>query len=497
MNYKRYTSLVFIIIIIAIATGILDYYLPAMGDDLKKWSYLGLDEYNLFSRDTIKFIAGHIVGSNGRLFDWLGPVLINCLPRIVIALIMGCMMGLYLLSMLINLPLKSNNWFYILYIGIIISVMPWWDSMWLRVCHYNYIWSTLFDLLYIYFFFKKTEKKISKWTIFGLFILSFFAGAGHEMNGVSMSVAMMIWYFLHGRKEGVARCKRAMIVGLFIGTFTTVAVPSIWHRVASETLHDNLIHLLWTTLPVFIILVLTCIIVYSIPRSREKFKEFIGNEVVQVMVIVATVAAFIALISGIPGRTGWLTESLSIILFARLVLLCDFKIKSFPAVLITFVATAWIVIHYIVTIQWQARVYSEFEEVKTKYIQSTDGIVFYDYTSRYEVSPLTLYRVKGIPDADDKWLSYVMRMVYGNETKEFIVLPTNFENQEFQDSIVVDYYAIYKEKPLLIIAEPDSLMIQVTNNGLNVVNELPQGWFSRPLVQDPGDLVVIRDHLEL
>lgn len=476
MNYKSTKPVCIVVVFIAIACGVLDYFLPAMGDDLVFWNELGLDNYRYPDYSTFKFAASHYLGTNGRMFDWLGPVVINLLPRFFAAVMMGGMMGLYFWVMLLNLnPARPNhNCFYIVFIAIVVAVMPWWDSMWLRVCQFNYVWGTIFDLLFIYLFFKPYNRTWKVW----LFLLGWCAGAAHEQTGLAMTVAFGAWCLARGNFKSMEKRRWTMLAGLILGALSTVATPSIWCRAAVDTVHDNVIHLVLTTLPVYILLLVVLIVMVLSKAGRKRLIDFF-TPAAKIMLLAATVSALIAVMSGIPGRTGWFSESVSIVMLANIVLTLNNTTRRVIAIISAVVAVQFILFHYAYSIYWQSRVYKEVEDVKTLYKDSDNGVVYYDFTGRYDTPIITLSRVKGVPDADDWWLATVLQRVYGSPLKEFVVLPAAMEGVVYGDSLTVDGYTLYKDKPLVKI------------DGQHVIKHTPVGWLVAPLVLDPGDILMI------
>ena len=85
-----------LIVIIALATALLDYFTPLMGDDMAKWTAMGADRTESFpERQAISFIGAQYFGCNGRVFDAFGPLIVNLLPPVLASALMGLMTGLF------------------------------------------------------------------------------------------------------------------------------------------------------------------------------------------------------------------------------------------------------------------------------------------------------------------------------------------------------------------------------------------------------------------
>ena len=484
------------LLVITIGSAMLDYYLPAMGDDLAFWHFLGLDDYTVPNRRTISFILAHIFGCNGRLFDYMGPVVINLLPRIVAAIVMGGMAGLFFFSTLYasGLPRRRHTTFAIILLTATLAIMPWWDGMYLRVCQFNYSWGATFCLLFIAVFFSNDKKANSKSRLVFLALLGVFAGATHEQTGVAMCATFILWCITGKRYRNLPAHRRAMLAGLFFGTFLTIAAPSIWHRAATGNVHQYPGLLVLTTVPLYLLLLAIIGSKMCFRRGRQFIYSLAATEWT-VYIIAGAAAGIIAILSGIPGRTGFFTEACAIVALARMALACHGSIRQVPAIALTTAGIALIALHFAVSVQWQSKMYREFEDVKTLYIAAPDGIVFYDFTNRYDAPAIALNRVKGVADADDVWFLEVLRRAYRPEDNIPVVLPTSMRGfaDNLVDSVSDGANTVYASRPLHVVLTSDSLPLQYyPGPAPRYITEttLADGrpvWIATPRVRDPGD----------
>lgn len=464
--------------IMAVGSGFMDYFLPAFGDDLSFWTILGLDDYNVPDRRSISFIIAHIEGCNGRLFDYMGPVVVDFLPRLIQAILMGAMAGLYFFSMLLSSKQKKGC-FPALFLAITLAVMPWWDMMLLRVCQFNYLWGTTFCLLFFRFFFHGKEQ-YGKLTQAGLFMLSIFAGSAHEQTGVAMCAAMFGYALLKKRYQQFSKPQLWMMLGLLFGTFLTISSPAIWQRFAQESFHFPILKLILTTLPVYILL-LSIILVLN---KRLKFKAEDWT-----MFLAASLAAIIAVMSGIPGRTGWFTESISLILLSRILLEYKVNIRKSISATIYGICLCFICSHYTAAAIYQVRAYADHEEMRKQFIASENGVVYLDYLHRNDQPLLSLYRVRGVYPPYDKWSATVLSRAYSNGNKQLLVLPAAFKNKEIKDSLTIGNVTIYRnESPNTFITQ-DSTLIQQWNGHKRIVLKGPDFEAAIPFEIEPGDML--------
>lgn len=468
------TPVLILIAILAAGFALLDLFVPDMADDLMFHHALGLDNYTVPDRQTISFIAGHIFWCNGRVFDYLGPIFINLLHPAIAAAVMGAMAGLFFYSLLYacGLPRRGYTALSICVLAIAVAILPWWGGMWLRVCQFNYLWGAAFCLLYIPTFFR-TDFKNNFWGL----VLGILAGCTHEQTGVAMCAAFFCCLIAGKRYKSLSRHQWFMLGGLLFGTLLTIAAPAIWHRAANGALRQDPIILLYTTLPALIILLLLLACMAIADRGRTFIRNL--GSVFAVTLTAATFAGIIAIASGTPGRTGLFAEACAIVCFTRMIITTRWKLPRFAAALLATVSALFIVAHLAVSIIEQRQLHHEYQDVKTLYINSSDGIVCYNFTVRYDGSPLTLRRVKGVPDADDTWSLHALRTACKPNGPELtIIRPT-------------DEICTTMPQHLALTEEGDTVQaisgrpIRMVHHAVNASGQ--EIWVLSNRIRDPGD----------
>lgn len=464
-----------LLFIITLGSGILDYFTPAMGDDLIFWNDLGLEEYQYPNRKTLSFIAAHIFGCNGRLLDYIGPILINLLPRIAAAAIMGLMSSMFFLSLLLVAGISCKDWKSAAIVSTLaLLLLPWWDALWLRVCQFNYLWSTTFCLLSIYFFFKNSGNK------YLLFFLGLLSSASHEQAAVSMCGALILYYIAFRRKHSITPQQKSLTIGLFLGALISLGAPSIWMRAASAQAESEpeFTNLIFTTFPILFALIATLFIMQFSRRGRLFFSKLITGKFL-LLLCAAVLSETIGLLSGIPGRTGFFAEACAIACFILIYKASGITLNKILKSSLAILSICFICVHYTVSAAEQSTLYSQYQHVVDSYKNSSDGIVHFDFTNRFDVSPLTLYRVKGVPDADDLWNLHALQVAYKPEGPEPTIIPSNA--------------TIYHIQPSPIITMPDGLtFMKGTDSSILVLRHAVTSdgdeiWVATERVQDPGD----------
>lgn len=497
-KFLQYPAVALLLAIIVIGSALLDYFVPPMGDDLLFLHQLGGDDYTRPDRGTVSFILAHIFGCNGRLFDYMGPVIINLLPRAIASAIMGLMSGVFFLCVLYacRLPRPGHQTLSLCTVFLTLLAMPWWDSMWLRVCQFNYLWCTSFCMLLIGLFFRDagTNKRLLP-----LFILGVFAGASHEQTGVALSGAFFLWVISTGHYRHLSTPRKTMLAGLLAGTLMAITSPGIWKRAAQENYSPPFLNLAISTIPLLLpllVIIAACLISY---KGRNFILSLYAGEW-GVMVNAAVLSLPIIAFSGIPGRTGFFPETALIAAMTIMVLnsqkkwAMNARLRAFTCALII----ALVCVHFSVSVRSQAKLMREWEDVRDAFIESPDGLVFCDFTNRYDVSPFTLYRVKGVADADDWWLLHAMHEAYGDTAKVPIILPLSFKDKDLciADSITDGNVTVYTAKPANTVVTIDDAVLQYypgPSPRVVTAGRLADGrsiWVATPLVLDPGDYIL-------
>lgn len=471
----------------------LDYWTPLMGDDLIYFYQLGFDNYTHPDRSTLSFILGHYEGCNARFFDIFASIFIDLLPHAAGSLIIGVAMALFFYSLAINISPGSNSPLTItLTFTVALAILPWWGGMWLRVCHYNYIWSTTLCLIFFHIFFG-SRNYTARVHLCLIAILGLLTGAAHEQTGVAMCAAMVPYALIQMHRHSLLKFQKIMVACLIAGTVYILVSPSFWLRTTDDSIRSGVVPMLYSTLPAYIAILPAIAIMFTGKRGRA-FLAKLATPKNALMLAAATVAAAVALVGGVPGRTGWFSESIAIILLAKALNLSLPHFHNRYSISIIAACIVLIICHFAVSIVWQRQAYREYNQTIDLFCESTNGIVYQDITTRFEQPPITLCRIKGAPDADDYWMWHNIVRVYGQD-KNGVILPTAFEGRidSCADSLTIGLHTYYHYRPKDVQYTPDSIAYQRWNNIIRIINRAGCGWAASPAVVDPGDFLITSD----
>lgn len=455
-------SIWLLLIFIALATALLDFFTPLTGDDLSFHSFM-LRKDNIL-HGIASFFLGHYLGCNGRFLDFLGPAIYEVLPPGVGSLLMGLMAALYFYALLLASRLIRPRGVAasFLVVAVMLAILPWWDWMWLRVCQFNYLWSATFALIFVAWFGNAT-----RW--WPLAVVGFLAASAHELTGVSLCGAYAVYLFTRRRYRALARPDWCALASLPLGTLFVIASPALYFRLGQEVEAYPYGPLVLSTLSVVVLLLVVIAVMLCSPSGRHRL-SLLWATPWAVCVLVAVFSSVVVIYSDIPGRTGWVSQSFAAV---SLVLLMPHPhIRRLTASLIICVSAIWIAVHYCVSVCEQCRVAQEMSRVLEAYIAADSPYVVFDATDRYEVNPLTLWRVKGVPDADDSWLRHVYAVTYASADRPFVILTPKGR--------VIDALP-----PQAVRFDDDSFLV-----GDSVINAtcVDSVFIISPLIVDPGDV---------
>lgn len=498
-----YRPVIAALIIIAIGFGILDFYTPAFGDDLSKWNDLGLNEYHFFKLSTFKYIGTHYLTCNGRILDSVGPIITFALPRLLASILMGVMAAFYFLIVLkasdVIRPERVSA--SMLIILTIILAMPWWDSMWLRVCQFSYMWPTAFCILFFVLFTQKPVRNESFFNYILYIALGVITGFSHEQSGLSACCGVFAYWVFINKFNTLNRRQIILTVSLIFGLACVLVNPMLWSRFessGSSLLKVRTFELVTTTLPLLCLMIIVVFFMIFSKKQRTILKQLSENSWI-IYVALALAGGAIAIFSRTIGRTGFLPETASIIALALIVEKQKYKITKPVAVLCSTAMLIAVTIHFIIAISLQIKLNDEYNDVLRDYIQSEDGIVYYDITTRRDFPLLALNHAQGVPDADDMFLLSVMNRVYRNDSVPLTVLPSQFKGRldKISDSLIYNNVTVYRSLPnhfVLAVDETgnDTVRIVQNENSNYILKPLATSsnmslWVSSPLIVDKGD----------
>jgi hypothetical protein len=218
-----------------------------------------------------------------------------------------------------------------------------------------------------------------------------------------------------------------------------------------------------------------------------------------VYAIAAVVSMIISGVSGIVGRTGWFADIFALIAMARFIINNTKPENGKMCMLASMVIALLLLAQQSIIAVWQVKLGREADMVEAKFKQSENGVVFQNVTYDDEITPIALWRLRGVPDADDFYLLKVYAEYWGKP--EFILVPEDAE-YAIQHNLVKDYIMLHNghilsvTKPNYINDEIAAIVdyeVHVSWRGGRqwVVQDFEMNgekyYYHSPRIWDPGD----------
>ena len=355
---------------------------------------------------------------NGRLGDALSFIWMPNVPRPVTALLVGSAVATLplLISKLGNVS-KENFTLRTTIVAATVFTLPWWDSIILFACQFNYVLASVLALLVCYLI---LNRRISERTIYLLLPVAFLAGGMHEASGLPMTAGLVIFHFINRKSNPLSKARKVMLAAFCIGACYTLSSPAPWHRIQTVVMDDPAWLLVIKNSFFSIILVIAVAI--RIMRRNGELQRLLADSIT-VFIIASIGSAFFSVIGGIIGRSGWFAQTTAIVALLRLITHDFPKMRALKPV--SMLLAAAVVGHMSLFVVTQENLSKEISAIHEGYVASTDGIVFCDTPHSDNLPALTLGKNFGAYPQYDYYSYSVMHHFLSDYKKPFpVVLPT-------------------------------------------------------------------------
>ena len=240
-----------------------------------------------------------------------------------------------------------------------------------------------------------------------------------------------------------------MLIAFAIGSLLPLMSPGIWGRIAEQAstsskeviVFDKLYGLSYSLLRfnchMVILWVITLIMTL---KRRRNLREYDTVSLYLIGIIITSVV--ISGFSGNVARSYWISNILSIVLFGYVASKrYGNKQQNKTRKIIMSIFTIFVMIHMCYSIYWQYRLKNEFEDIKYKFIQSENGMVYHDLI---DIPSICLDK-----PLDEQfcrwWLLRPFGLYYGIDGKDICVVPHELEKYEPEEKdCISDSLRIYK-----------------------------------------------------
>ncbi len=394
------------LVVIAAGYALFSFLTPFQYDD---FAFLGsyLQHSNndpTFSLDSFLDTCAEIRKyDNGRLANILDLFVIVCVPKWIFDILTGAVTAgiFYFITVFIvscaprraahhlSFPVVTVCW------ALSMVALPWRNNMLVPDYALNYLYSSFFNLLFLYLAAICENKGLRGWNLAGACVTAFVAAAFHE--GFSAPIGLGLLVFASLRRLRLRASWWAVTVSYAIGALAIFTAPVIWQRTGREVgtlLHGSPLNVLVFMCPLAAIFLIMLAALAITPAGRKAVLKLCGSQV-YIVAVVALAASFImCLILDPLPRNAWLPEILAEITLMGLIILylpdrwihsLSFRVSAWSLLILTVAFMANV-------LRWQYLFYTQDREIHYLIKESTDGTVYYDVFPPEHLPKTVLYQ---------------------------------------------------------------------------------------------------------
>ena len=364
--------------------------------------------------DLVESSYYHYMNANGRLFPHMTSQAFGALIGKSVFNVLNAIMFVLLISVVTLLVVRQQRdywkWWIVVLSGLWLLMPETNTCFFLMTYALNYLWSSVFCVLLLLLYFRLEKQQIPSWALAIGSIFAFGAGWSHEGIAVGIAAALVfdngfdIYYHQLNRQKlmwGLCFCFGASWLCLAPGNFTRTdaALPLYNHLLSFARLR-----ILW------LFLICWCIFSRSIDFIREN--RFL-------IIALFFQAAFMSFVGFRNGRVLWGTEFFSLILLLKLFTAKEIKGNSLS--FLSYFMLALLFVHFSWLVYRSDEVRKQYDEIIALYLQSPDGIVYYD--SHWE--PFMVSKYIPTPLCNDRpFERLTISVYYTKDAKHLSICPT-------------------------------------------------------------------------
>ncbi|MCM1518708.1 MAG: DUF6056 family protein [Pseudoflavonifractor sp.] len=408
-----------LLLIIGVLYAAYFQYIPFVGDDLNYYGsfmkyYDGIVDFPLHTARNMLYV-------NGRMSDKLNILWLCYLPRPMLSAITGAMIAV-LMAIAIKASRLPRQWVTarVSLTALLVFTLPWWDSLSLFVCQFNYVWTATFVLAVIGIILNGDFNHRSMWLMLPA---AFLVAAMHEACGLAASAGLVVYFWLNPSARPSTRAGRWSVIMFFLGALMPLMSPSFWSRVGSAGTDPNDPMWLLVIKSDFYALTLVLVIIFMAVATPRRLAAMMRSSWA-VYAVAAIVSMAISAVSGIVGRSGWFAQVFALIALFRLAVKSGFRIPAWLGAVTSTLLSVAIVVHLIEAVSYQRVTGTQLQDCIDRYAADPASPVYMDFLGDPQQPWWLLHKTRGVPDADDTYIIETITNLHGDSIHPLTVLPT-------------------------------------------------------------------------
>ena len=440
-------------------------YMRLPGEDVRFWYSEG-DFIKDFG-DACRAIYYHHIKITSRLPNYI-QCLVNLLPKLVVDISHGLMVGLLVLITAYSIAgrrmLKLTH-----IVGMsalaLWTMLPWYDNMASSVFMLNYVWVSVFILIFFQIFLKRNFISSKyQWIQWPIVLI---IGMSHEGFTFAMIAACLSILVIDKTDR---RRRFRLICTLAVGALFCFMTPGIFSRLQSQVVEQSNGSLLSiikeSILQLESVWMLVVILIFvGFRRGLKYLISILKQEAIYVFVIIFSYA--IAIASGTVHRGLWFTDLVAIILSFRLLVL-TFKWWQSPQILIGSITSILMLISMIEVCRWQMLLSNEIKEVCRQVELTKRPIAYIDITDSRNIPWWAFDIPKSIASSYGN-RSYAFHYGFNDDYTNILILPSDYRFLPIEKwSLIKGSAGLMGQYPLFFSSENIGNDLKIT-----VGNHLP------------------------
>lgn len=484
---RSYSRLAWLLVaFIAIFFMLYNAHLPYTADDL--FYYAGFQakygRWSLYPRyvyDTVMFL-------NGRIANWGAVPLFALQPDWMVWVENGLMVAAFLaLVFKASLMGRDSLTARIGFIFLFIFTYPWWDSMMMLVCQFNYTWAMVPGLALVLWLLDGIPRRMG----WAACLLAAVAGLMHEAFSLPLLCGIAVYLILSGRLRSLSRTEKAVLVTFALATAFVCLCPGILRRFLRSSAGESepLLRIILTNDFYAVgLLIFSVVMLWARPRL---FRSAIKTPWV-IFAVAAMVSAVLSVSAGWIGRSGWFAQTFALIAFFRWGMMHGVRIPRLAGGVFAAIASGLVIIHLCGVMCYQVKVGAERQAAFDAYRANPAEPVYMDWTPQADVPWYFSDKVIGMVDYDEGYDLATIRDILGDSIHEFTVLPAALRDIDASGITAVTRVqgGFLTPAPPVSYQDEDRTITLIRGRQYMVVPFVKEGrslWYVTPRILDPDD----------
>lgn len=418
-----------------------------------------------------------------RLANLIAPTMLVA-PRIIFSLLTGFFTSLTIYTACRLAKIEAGSLLSYLAAGGVILALPWFDFMYGIAFAMNYVWTSGVALLAV-------RCILSPGTGLKFFLQSLLCLAGgwmHEGFSLALLCGLFLYFGAAMMRKRIINRKSLILMGLmFIGVMIISASPSMQNRVgASEgsflrmPVREAVINAVIGGFCIYLFLA-TAIICLSNKKKREEILSSPHSDELLIWggAVLASGVLFVCFYGG--PRIGWAPQLFSLTGMAMMLGMAGLKGGKTVHRAVSGLIAALIIVNLAWAIKEEIYLHKEEKEIRARFLQSRDGIIFYD-TTRPRLSPALFKSSTRIFNETAPLFDYSL---YWGDGKQLRIVPTALERftgrngreaESLPGAMVFEGYLIVPQG----VEIPQSHMVFTTEEGRQIDSRYKTTEFRTP-----------------